>query len=82
MAAPAKLIMDDLQFIGDELRDIGRYEEALNTDILIEAANRAGHEVYTWEGVTEAVRYSLNHVHFGEDVLDLINAALSRPRGQ
>lgn len=81
MAAPAKLIMDDLQFIGDELRDIGRYEEALNTDILIEAANRAGHEVYTWEGVTEAVRKALSPLRFDEDALDLINAALTRPRG-
>ncbi len=82
MAAPVKLIMDDLRFIGDELRDVGRFEEALNIDILIEAANRAGHQVYTWEGVTEAVRNSLAAVRFDEDALDLINAALSRPRGQ
>ena len=80
MAAPAKLIMNDLQFIGDELRDVGRFEEALNVDILIEAANRAGHEVYTWEGVTEAVRKALTAVRFDEDALDLIDAALSRPR--
>ena len=81
MAAPVKLIIDDLQFIGDELRDIGRFEEALNVDILIEAANRAGHEVYTWEGITEPVRNALAAVRFDEDALDLINAALSRPRG-
>lgn len=81
MAAPVKLIMDDLQFIGDELRDVGRFEEALNIDHLIEAANRAGHYVYTWEGVTEAVREALRSVRFDEDVLDLINAALTRPRG-
>lgn len=81
MAMPVKLIMDDLQFIRDELRDASRFEEAQHMDTLIEAANRAGHEVYTWEGVTEAVRYSMTHVRFDEDVLDLINAALSRPRG-
>ena len=81
MSAPVKLIIDDLQFIGDELRDIGRFEEALNVDILIEAANRAGHEVDTWEGITEAVRNALAAVRFDEDALDLINAALSRPRG-
>lgn len=81
MPTPAKLVMDDLQFIGDELRAVGRFEEALHMDTLIEAANRAGHESYTWEGVTEAVRYSLSHVHFEEDALDLINAALTRPRG-
>lgn len=79
MAAPVKLIIDDLQFIGDELRDVGRFKEALNVDILIEAANRAGHEVYTWEGVAEAVRNALTAVRFDEDALDLINAALSRP---
>lgn len=81
MAAPVKLIMDDLYFIAGELRDIGRFEEALNIDILLEAANRAGHESYTTEGVTKAVREALTHVHFEEDALDLIDAALSRPRG-
>lgn len=81
MAAPAKHIMDDLQFIGGELRDAGRFEDALNIDHLIESANRAGHEVCTWEGVTEEVRRNLLHMSFDEDVLDLINAALTRPRG-
>jgi len=80
MAAPVKVIMDDLQFIRDALCDEGRYEDALNMDTLIEAANRAGHQVYTWDGVVDAVRSSLSHVAFGDDVLDLINAALSRPK--
>jgi hypothetical protein len=81
MSAPVKHIMDDLQFIGDELRDAGRLEDALNIGHLIESADRAGHEVYTWEGVTEEVRRNLLHMSFDEDVLDLINAALTRPRG-
>lgn len=80
MATPAKRIMDDLQFIGDELRDIGRFAEALDLDVLVEAANRAGHYVYTWDGVISAVRESMTKLTFQEDVRDLIEAALIRPR--
>lgn len=81
MPAPVKTIMDNLYIVRESLVDDERFEEANIMDILIEAANRAGHQVYTWEGVTEAVRNSLAAVRFDEDALDLINAALTRPRG-
>jgi len=80
VAAPVKHIMDDLQFVRDSLRDEGRFTEALDIDILIEAANRAGHQVYTWEGVAESVRASMPPLAINDDVKELIDAALSPPR--
>ena len=56
MASPAKIIIDNLYVVRDNLVDGERFEEANTMDILIEAANRAGHEVYTWDGVADAVR--------------------------
>lgn len=87
MPAPVKVIMDDLDFIASCLRDEGRYEEAIGVGTLEEAANRAGHHVYTWDGVADAVRAALPAIQgssepLGEDTLELVTAALSKPNGQ
>lgn len=87
MPAPVKTIMDDLEFIASCLRDEGRYGEAISIGILEEAANRAGHHIYTWDGVADAVRAALPAIQdssepLGEDTLELVNATLSKPKGQ
>ena len=50
-------------------------------DILIEAANRAGHEVYTWDGVADAVRKHVAAVRetLHADTLEFIESALEHP---
>lgn len=48
MPSPAYLIMDKLSRYGDSLREVGEYEKALDVDILVETANRAGHQ-YPWD---------------------------------
>ena len=85
MPAPAKVIMDDLNAVAQALKDCGRFQEALDVHTLEEAANRAGHELYTWDSVAEHVRSTLDEITrigavFSEDTLELINVALSQPR--
>lgn len=82
MPMPCRVIMDDLNFIRSELADSGRSEEAMNLDSVIEAVNRAGHMDQSWDGCVRAARTVLSsgHVHVGEDVLELVDAALSRPK--
>lgn len=84
MPMPVKIIMDDLHFIADMLRESGRFDEAYGVDALESAANTAGHHVYTWDEVAAHVRDSIAAVTashtLDEDVLELIHAALSKPR--
>lgn len=85
MPAPVKTIMDDLEFIASCLRNEGRYGEAISVGILEEAANRAGHHSYTWDGVSDAVRSAIPAIQgssdpLGEDTLELVTAALSKPK--
>lgn len=87
MPAPVKTIMDDLEFIASCLRGEGRYGEAISVGILEEAANCAGHHVYTWDGVAKAVRDALPAIQgssepLGEDTLELLDAVLSKPKEQ
>ena len=81
MASPAKIIIDNLYVVRDNLVDGERFEEANTMDILIEAANRAGHEVYTWDGVADAVRKHITAVRetLHTDTLEFIELALSSP---
>lgn len=55
MPVPARVIMDRLEAISDELWRRGEHEQRFLVEALIEAANRAGHIAYTWEGVSEEI---------------------------
>lgn len=81
MAAPVKTIMDNLYVVRESLVDDERFEEANVMDTLIEAANRAGHEVYTWDGVADAVRKHVAAVRgtLHADTLEFIELSLEYP---
>lgn len=81
MPAPVKTIIDNLYVVRESLVDDERFEEANAMDVLIEAANRAGHEMYTWEGVTDAVRKHVAAVRetLHADTLEFIESALEHP---
>ncbi len=81
MPAPVKTIIDNLYVVRESLVDDERFEEANVMDILINAANRAGHDVYTWDGVADAVRKHITAVRetLHTDTLEFIELALSPP---
>lgn len=55
MPVPARIIMDRLDAFRRELFAGEDYESANALEVLIEAANRAGHTRYSWEGCVDEV---------------------------
>lgn len=79
MAAPAKIIIDHLISVGDFLRDLGRFEEALDVDIIVEAVNAAGHQnPWDWYACTHAAESLLQcaELSLRTDAAKMVRAAL------
>lgn len=80
MALPAKVIMDRLHELRSLLASYEEYEQAGMLDTLIETANRAGHEVYTWEGCAERVSQHVSRLDgLSPEVVALVHDQLRLP---
>lgn len=73
---PAARIINELSTLATCLRNDERYDEALDIDVLIEAANRSGHTTPSAEDVSAHVRQSMDTLDLSADTRELIDMVL------